>query len=799
MPEIKSTYNFVPAPEERAVYKPKWAKQVSHDVPFSDGESGEIEVTITAKAPMFIRNGYAKGQSETQFSYHEVDGKKQYFIPGTSLKGMIRNVVEIITQSRMNQVNNHRHAVRQIMRTQGTVVDEGYVLAGEEKKHIRAGWLVQKGEEYFVVDCGKPLKVRYTDIDDFFNTDFAGQFGSRKLSGMDSDFSARTAKYKYEELLAGHNMEQRFEDHPLLEDHQQSWVSKFQPLNYVQFSEDTMDGYMGTIVCVGQASAYDVKTARKGEYVFRGLRSELIESGHNRIKLDAQKMEDFRFLNRHNQPDELEDWKYWKKHLEAGIPVFFRKAKDGKSVKDLGLSFMYKQAATYSVKEAYPLASYPDPTKDDYEPDWAETLFGYTNKPSSLKGRIFFGSLFQNGEVRVLPERSVVLSTPRSSFFPFYLKQKGSNGKVTVYNTYNKNPILSGYKRYPIRNDLKMMDTSEMNEDMITSFQPIDQGAIFKGKIRFHNLRAAEIGVLISALTFHGKQDTFFHTIGYGKGLGYGKITLDIKTCQLKEDQTAYLKAFEHEITNWQTDWHQSEAIRELLAMSTPPPARVAAKLDYLNLKDFQAAKNEGNYLAPYSEISNRVFSLEEWLDDVDKANFRRAAQAAALAKQAQIEKEKADRLAALKAEELSAFNRAMELNALEALNDFLAAYPASPHSDSVNQKIAEIRSQKKANKIKDAQQGDFIIDSYKFDAIKQWTLQKYKVKGFKFSDAQQTQLEDAIRKSYALEVEQPKKSKFHKKRKLVPFNKFPWADIQKWIGETRAKALYEELTGQKA
>jgi len=41
---VNSTYNFVPAPTEAEVYKPNWSNQVSHDIPFSDGESGEIEL-----------------------------------------------------------------------------------------------------------------------------------------------------------------------------------------------------------------------------------------------------------------------------------------------------------------------------------------------------------------------------------------------------------------------------------------------------------------------------------------------------------------------------------------------------------------------------------------------------------------------------------------------------------------------------------------------------------------------------------------------------------------------------------
>ncbi|MBK8390611.1 MAG: hypothetical protein IPL23_15575 [Saprospiraceae bacterium] len=89
---IKSPYNFVPAPSEDEVFIPHWADQVSHDIPFSDGESGEIAFTITAETPIFIRNGHSKpadGQKSTdEFSHYiDKDSRKQYFIPATSIKG----------------------------------------------------------------------------------------------------------------------------------------------------------------------------------------------------------------------------------------------------------------------------------------------------------------------------------------------------------------------------------------------------------------------------------------------------------------------------------------------------------------------------------------------------------------------------------------------------------------------------------------------------------------------------------------------------------------------------------------
>jgi hypothetical protein len=57
---VKSTYNFVPALKEEEVYKPGWQDIVSHDIPFSDGESGEIQLVLKAETPVFIRNGHSK-------------------------------------------------------------------------------------------------------------------------------------------------------------------------------------------------------------------------------------------------------------------------------------------------------------------------------------------------------------------------------------------------------------------------------------------------------------------------------------------------------------------------------------------------------------------------------------------------------------------------------------------------------------------------------------------------------------------------------------------------------------------
>ena len=88
---ITAPYNFVPLNKE--VFYPEWSEQVSHDIPFEDGENGEIEITITAKSPIFIRDH----ANPEQFCQHN----GQYYIPSTSVKGMVRNVLEIMSFSKL--------------------------------------------------------------------------------------------------------------------------------------------------------------------------------------------------------------------------------------------------------------------------------------------------------------------------------------------------------------------------------------------------------------------------------------------------------------------------------------------------------------------------------------------------------------------------------------------------------------------------------------------------------------------------------------------------------------------------
>jgi len=97
MANLTAPYNF--APLNPNVFIPEWWNEVSHDVPFKDGEDGTMEVTLQNITPLCICDGRAGNQKKRPDEIYESahirleDGKLHYFLPSTSIKGMLRSVL----------------------------------------------------------------------------------------------------------------------------------------------------------------------------------------------------------------------------------------------------------------------------------------------------------------------------------------------------------------------------------------------------------------------------------------------------------------------------------------------------------------------------------------------------------------------------------------------------------------------------------------------------------------------------------------------------------------------------------
>ncbi|WP_406546136.1 RAMP superfamily CRISPR-associated protein, partial [Succinimonas sp.] len=112
--KIVTPYDFVPV--SSWVFSPDWAEDVTHDVPFRDGISGRIDYELVNYSPLCVGHDTAtkkneKGESVKTLLW-EHDGSGRQVIPGSSIKGMLRNALEIVGFGKMQCVRDLRHAIR---------------------------------------------------------------------------------------------------------------------------------------------------------------------------------------------------------------------------------------------------------------------------------------------------------------------------------------------------------------------------------------------------------------------------------------------------------------------------------------------------------------------------------------------------------------------------------------------------------------------------------------------------------------------------------------------------------------
>lgn len=591
---IKAPYNFVPLYPN--VFFPSWAEKISHDIPFSkEAESGELILKIKAETPVFIRNGKRNQHSgaDKEFSnyeYRDQDGKlqKKYFIPGTTVKGMIRNVLEIMSFGKMGRINDSRFAFRDLNSNQ-------YDLKNNQQQ-IHCGWLFRnKKGQYCIQDCGNPVWISHPVIDSIWNLEDHGFEDAFKQGGFATKPNnpkmlqecCKTAKYKYEILLHERELNILY-DKQKVED---KW----------KVTPGTKEGIL---VVTGQpmVRCFNEKK-QKWEGKYREFVFPIFDESQNSLFISDILWKEFLFQYYDHDPMKIStDWKFWKDKLKEGekVPVFFRKGNQN-SIQDFGLTFLYKLPYKNTIKDLLKASH------KDRQHDLAELMFGYISSEGSLKGRIQFGHAEAVGQPLVMPEVKGILSSPKASYYPNYLKQYGTGGILPsppgkhkgTYETYMNDAELAGWKRYPVHN---VTTLPIGGENMNVNFIPLSAGSEFICKIRFHNLLKQEIGALLSAINFHGNSQAR-HSLGMAKPYGYGRVKCEIKSSTLKWPPEDYMGCFETlmdiEFFKSKRIWHNCEQIKELLKMASIDCTLVSPL--YMTLDEHTTAKGSNAQKNPHS------------------------------------------------------------------------------------------------------------------------------------------------------------------------------------------------------
>ncbi len=584
MAMMKAPYNFVPLSDK--VVFPEWADQISHDLPFSDGISGKIEIEIEAKTPIFVRNGYrqnADRESEEYKSFsHFPEGGA--FIPATSIKGELRKLFEVLSFSKMQLIDNKRYGIRDL--------HNSAYCKSLPYESVHCGWMTLfRDGRVEIADMGIPYRISHKTIDEHFETRFCELFGEHaKIKDAN-----RTAEYKY--IKANEhgvcNQVYLFTEYTLYP--KSASVDKRKG---VRFSDNGQ--IRGRIVFTGQPGNRKERTEFKKaqgkffEFVFPETENPVVF----RMNDDDELFKDFLFIYKDSS-----DWAYWQKRARGGerVPVFF-KVESG-TLSSIGLSYLYKLPFKKRVID------FLSADHQSKRMDMAECVFGSINGNNALKGRVHVSHALCTEE-RAFDAGTIApyMSSPKPTFYPSYLCQKGTGGYIDGGNyvtMMNNDAKLRGWKYYPVRNDSKKrdFDVPKGQEDNTNPACPLGCGSKFLFTVSFFNLKKIELGALLYAITLRNGS---CHSLGFAKPFGYGACSYTIKrVCGFDElTKEDLMNQFVDYMESKIGDYKRSEQLKELFLMLNPHSAeRVKQPLKYMEINEFVGCKRSREYLQNYSEL----------------------------------------------------------------------------------------------------------------------------------------------------------------------------------------------------
>ncbi len=638
---ITAPYGFVPL--SSTVVFPDWLRLREslppplHDVPFQEGLWGTMELEITAETPIFIR-----GTGPDTSQPFQLDSKT-YGIPGTALRGALRNVVEIATFGRFQRVNDHRYAVRDLHnrelygRHMAEIVRNQKTGKGEPMPLVNAGWLTREkngkqGHRYRIEVCDF-ARIEYRPLEELARTRGIKNFrpGEKQSSvnkynkwGNASLDVEVNADLRRPDLIAGRTMLSRF-----------------------GLATPHADGTRGTIVFTGQPSLWKpdptgkrrrAGNAKHHDFVF------LSGGAHRSLEVQDGTFRDFEFAHSdRGQQNRLgssqtpnEEWGYWQERLNGGarVPVFFLTRDDGQ-LRAMGLAMMFRLSYDRSIGDAIDHVT-PDHRRPEAGLDFAEGLFGTVRDSKSsesggesprdrsalaLKGRIGLSHAVATESTQpVAAAVKVVLGSPKASYYPNYVQQARGGG----YRTWmDPDATPRGWKRYrtmtrtwtpplPTSGDGRSVNIEKVG----TTFRPLPEGTRFVAHIDVHNLLPQELGALLWALDFGG-DDRARHALGMARPLGYGRCRFSVNSHDVRrmDGSQAELdecrRLFETYMEEQVPGWRSSPQIQELLALTHPvdPDQAHYQRLDPgQRINEFVDAKKAGLSLPSVSAAATSIW-----------------------------------------------------------------------------------------------------------------------------------------------------------------------------------------------
>jgi CRISPR-associated protein (TIGR03986 family) len=618
----RAPYNFVPLPERVVTV---------NDIPSLDDYdelTGYIRCRLTTASPLYVRAGMTPGffQRWGQRAFHElpaaeqeqvtgfftVDGE-QPIIPASSLRGMVRNLVEIAAYAKIRWVTDEPLVFRAVGDT--TSLGEYYrtrLMRDDGSKRytplMQAGYMRREGAHWEIVPA---RTIGGTSFARIWRNDIPDFLPRWPVPGRVCENAYRIwvklGAYDYQDVRRGYI---KVKYSPVLEATDQPAVG---------FQEAVL-AYSGPM----DKKAHEAVVFPRDETVSPiWIDDELVRRYRDQISQEQQKLLGEDGVLRPDQP------------------VFYLLDEEGKLV-FFGHLWLFRLPYEHN-----PLEFVPSHLRDNTTVDLAEAIFGFVAESSQDKRRPRAGRVAFT-DAHLLPGQSNpwaaqrgitphILGGPKPTTFQHYLTQqepddvetgkfdKQGQPKTELKLDHYASPpphqtIVRGHKLYWHKGAVALSDIEEQDQRKIkkapkqyTRIRPVKTGISFEFSIYFENLRREELGALWWALTLPGETGkTYRHKIGMGKPLGMGSVAISAELCLSNrfcwsegdhEGGGRYARLFDGEA------WHLGDEAQA-------DPAEYVAAFEKYVLERIAPAERKSAMTLKNVERIQMLLTLLEWHED---------------------------------------------------------------------------------------------------------------------------------------------------------------------------------------
>lgn len=565
-------YNFVPLPD---AVMPAPTGPSPHDRYVAGSHTGSIDLVLKAETPLYVRcappaehadDEQPRTNRHRQHFFHHGDPERPV-LPGSSLRGMIRSLVEIASFAKLGPgLFSDRDL---IYRAVGDVTALGInyrtqVLGPNQDRPpslrfdypvpgLRGGWLRRRGSDCFI------HPARTINGETFVHVEYeAAGVGKRdnRRPYTDADLVVVFLKPPAERTTPPRHL-------PTLVLRMAYVADSAEVIRATREAEPPEGFVLATIV-------------RSGHMDGKHMHCAVYESDREAdwIPIPRELWEGY-------EEDREQSHGFPVRELQDRKPLFYLLDGEGKLV-FFGPTMMLRLPYPNKVGDLIPrhLQQLPAPNLD-----LAEAIFGTVSNGRSVKGRVFVEDapwdglglpyLEQGERGRRTP---YILGAPKPTAFQHYLVQPnvkmedgsfrpgGADAKGRTLCTYHhaagKGPyyfpdqegfllgetdgtVIRGTKCYwhqpKITDRHRFRDgLAQSEETQLTIIRPVRPGTVFKGRLRFENLTDVELGALLTVLQLKPSQR---HHLGMGKPFGMGSVKIDA-TLHLTDRASRYATLF---------------------------------------------------------------------------------------------------------------------------------------------------------------------------------------------------------------------------------------------------------------